>query len=301
MQTRPGPVRQAILSRKALLLAVAAAVLLGGCGPAPAPTAPAPTPAATTGPLVAGSTRTRDQDGMVMVYVPAGEFLMGSADSDGKAEDDEKPQHTVTLDAYWIDRTEVTNAQYRRCVEAGACRKPDCWNEPNANADEQPVVCVGRSAAQAYCQWAGAQLPSEAQWEKAARGSDGRAYPWGDDFDGSRLNFCDNRCEYGWKDASFDDGYTYAAPVGSYPAGASPYGALDMAGNVREWVADWYGPYTAAAQSNPAGPASGELGVLRGGTWDSVAGYVRAAYRHRSGVDGWSDSSGFRCAAPAGE
>ncbi|MGC9025362.1 MAG: formylglycine-generating enzyme family protein, partial [Chloroflexia bacterium] len=241
-----------------------------------------------------GSTRTRAADGMVMVYVPAGEFLMGSSDADPMADSDGKPQHTVYLDAYWIDRTEVTNAQYRRCVEAGACSAPGCWGDSNLNGAEQPVVCVDWHQAQAYCAWAGGRLPTEAEWEKAARGTDGRIYPWGDAFDGSRLNCDEDRC---------GDGWPYAAPVVSFPRGASPYGALDMAGNVWEWVSDWYdgGYYAGSPSRNPSGPASGDIKVLRGGSWyiDNPAS-LRAANRVGDDPDLRVDGIGFRCVVAPG-
>ena len=224
-----------------------------------------------------GDTWTRPTDGMVMVYVPAGEFLMGSGDADGLAEDNEKPQHTVYLGAYWIDRTEVTNAQYRKCVEAGACREPECpysWGHESAyNAPDHPVVCVSWYDARAYAAWVGGWLPTEAEWEKAARGTDGRIYPWGDEFDGNRLNYCDRNCTKGDIDTSVDDGYVVTAPVGSYLSGTSPYGALDMAGNVWEWVADWYDAeyYGRSPARNPQGPASGDYRVLRGGDFGGNA------------------------------
>jgi len=225
---------------------------------------------------------------MVMVYVPAGDFLMGSSESDTLASDDEKPQHTVYLDAYWIDRTEVTNAQYRRCVEAGACSEPACWEDSDLNAPEQPVVCVYWYQAQAYCEWAGASLPTEAQWEKAARGTRGLIYPWGNTFYSARLNCWEDRCY---------DGYAYTAPVGSFPSGASPYGALDMAGNVWEWVADWYdsGYYAHSPSRNPTGPATGKIQVLRGGSWLCDWRRVRAAKRSAGPPGSRYDVIGFRC------
>jgi formylglycine-generating enzyme required for sulfatase activity len=250
--------------------------------------------------------------------VPAGGFLMGSTDADGQAEDDEKPQHTVYLDAFWIDRTEVTNAQYRKCVEAGTCEAPvpcPVWGG-EATFDDQttkanhPVVCVRWYDAAKYCQWAGVRLPTEAEWEKAARGTDGRVYPWGNSFDGSRLDFCDSNCqrEQARTVTNASDGYSRTAPVGSYPAGASPYGLLDMAGNVWEWVNDWYdsGYYGRSPARNPPGPDTGQRRVIRGGSWndgDWRPQQLRAAYR---GGTWWagaigSDHLGFRCACSGSE
>jgi formylglycine-generating enzyme required for sulfatase activity len=238
-----------------------------------------------------GDTWTRPVDGMAMICVPAGEFLMGSSDADPDAADDEKPQHTVYLDAFWIDKTEVTNAQYRKCVEAGACKEPQdakgdrCWDDSRYNAPDQPVPCVTWYDARDYAAWVGGRLPTEAEWEKAARGTDGRIYPWGGTFDSSKLNFCDRNCEYDSKDTNADDGYTYSAPVGNYLAGASPFGALDMAGNAWEWVADWYDDryYFSSPASNPEGPGSRAYRVLRGGS------FANNGQSGRCAVRGWGD------------
>jgi len=229
-----------------------------------------------------------------MVYVPAGEFIMGSDDGASY----EQPVHTVYLDAFYIDKTEVTNAQYRVCVEAGACNAPlDTTYYDNANYTQHPVVYVFWNDADAYCRWTGKRLPTEAEWEKAARGMDERKYPWGNTFDGERLNFCDRNCEFDWKDAGTDDGYAQTAPVGSFQAGASPCGALDMAGNVAEWVADWYDGdyYNRSPSRNPPGPDSGPGWVMRGGSWIDIVELVRSDARNFRPT--YTDFSiGFRCA-----
>jgi formylglycine-generating enzyme required for sulfatase activity len=234
------------------------------------------------------------------VLVPAGEFLMGSTDADGSASSDEKPQRKVYLDAYRMDRTEVTNAMYAQCVAASACKAPsnsssatrsNYYNDPQyAN---YPVIYVSWDAAQTYCKWAGGRLPTEAEWEKAARGPStgsgaGRLYPWGD-----QAPSCDRLNYYDSGRACIGD----TTPVGAYPQGASPYGALDMAGNAWEWVADWYDEkyYAAAPARNPPGPGFGQNRVLRGGSWNNNQRIVRAAYRRGYGPDGVNNNVGFRC------
>jgi eukaryotic-like serine/threonine-protein kinase len=226
-----------------------------------------------------GQTKVNPADGMVLVYVPAGEFLMGSEDED--AWDDEKPEHLVYLDAYWIYQTEVTNRQYNQCIQAEVCSKT--WHE-NPD-DDYPVTSVFRRDGRKYCEWAGGRLPTEAEWEKAARGTDGRNYPWGNEpVTGEHGNFCDVNCdeEWGYPDTTQDDGYSQTAPVGSYPLGASPYGALDMAGNVWEWVADGYDRdyYSTAPYRNPQGPKGGGYAeLMRGGSWLNTADALRVTYR----------------------
>lgn len=234
-----------------------------------------------------GATRLRAGDEMRMVGVPAGDFEMGS-EVEGNYE---KPVHTVYLDGYWIDQTEVTNAQYARCVQAGACSAPasnssrrvDGYFDDPAYAD-YPVIWVSWEQAQEYCNWAGARLPTEAEWEKAARGTDGRSYPWGEGIDCERANY------------GFCVGDTVS--VGSYPKGASPYGALDMAGNVWEWVADWFTDgYPQSPRENPSGPASGNYRVLRGGSWFDDGFVVRSSYRLSEAPLEAYNNLGFRCAA----
>ena len=229
---------------------------------------------------------------MVQVYIPSGQFLMGSLETEAGAGKEEKPQHPVYLSVYWIDQTEVTNAMYLRCVREGVCRppketrsntRPAYFDEPGFG--NYPVIYVSWQDADTYCRWAGRRLPSEAEWEKAARGTDGRTYPWGEDPPGPGM-------------ANFNNQVGDTRAVGSYPAGASPYGALDMAGNVAEWVADWYDPdyYPVSPASNPTGPESGEFRVLRGGSWFNMARAMRAAFRLSNYPELQSDTLGFRCA-----
>jgi formylglycine-generating enzyme required for sulfatase activity len=273
-------------------------VLLGGCARAPAAT---PTPHS-------GTLQPRTADGAQMVYVPAGEFLMGGADADSRAGDDEKPQHRVSVDAFWLDRTEVTNAQYVQFLNAlggyrGLCGGQDCIETRReeeyspvffqaeqycveSGFEDHPVTEVPWYGAQAYCQWVGARLPTEAEWEKGARGVDGRLYPWGNEAPDCA------RAQYG-------DCGGATVPAGSRPAGASPYGVLDMAGNVWEWVADWYDPacYASSPARDPQGPPSGERKVFRGGSWGYPPTFLRASDRARNRPTYAGFNVGFRCAA----
>ena len=243
------------------------------------------------------ATRTSEKDGMVQVYIPAGEFQMGSADSDPGAGNDEFPQHTVYLDTFWIDRTPVTNEMYALCVKAGACQPPVNTNSHIRNSyygnpqyDNYPVIYVSWNDAKSYCEWAGRHLLTEAQWEKAARGTDGRTYPWGNAAPDSKLlNF----------NGQVDD----TTEVGNYSAGASPYGALDMAGNVWAWVADWYDQdyYAEAPFRNPQGPSSGSMRVVRGSGWGWHRPDVRAASRTFLTPDARHEDGGIRCVALPGD
>ncbi len=249
-----------------------------------------PPPTDTPRPTNTPKLWTRSEDGMVMVYVPAGEFLMGnSEDVSGIA----APEHTVYLDGFWIDQTEVTNAQMQLCVQDGHCEPPpNCrWGPapcPAPDTADHPVVCMSWYGAQEYCAWAGGRLPTEAEWEKAARGTDGREYPWGDAVP---------TCEH----AQFEpcDGTTTA--VGSKPEGTSPYGALDMAGNVYEWVADWYDPnyYESSPSLNPQGPAYSPYRVYRGGSWLGFPSNLTCWGRGREDPYVHQCYLGFRCAMNA--
>jgi serine/threonine-protein kinase len=223
---------------------------------------------------------------MKLMYVPAGEFQMGSNNSNN----DDKPVHTVSLDAFWIDQTDVTNAMYAKCVSAGFCQPPSnisSSTQPsyydNRQFADYPVIYVNWSQADTYCKWVGRSLPTEAQWEKAARSTDGRTFPWGEEIDESLANYNNNVRD--------------TTRVGDYPSGASPYGALDMAGNVSQWVADWYDSkyYQNSPQNNPTGPSSGQYRVLRGGSWLEIGFSSRSAVRVGSDPMIQSIDHGFRC------
>ena len=245
---------------------------------------------------------------------------MGSAKSGRAGFEDEEPQHKVTLAGFWIDRTEVTNRQYRKFIDAGGYGREEYWTdaewtwkeqenatEPhsfswgksNYNGSEQPVMVVSWYEAVAYARWAGARLPSEAEWEKAARGTDGRMYPWGNTWDGTRVNFCDKNCEESDKDSTVDDGYRYPAPVGSYADGASPYGALDLAGNAWEWVSSKYWSYPYNSRDGRESLNGTDLHILRGGNWSSLRAWaVRSANRVGIGPGFRSSLMGFRLVSP---
>jgi len=265
--------------------------------------------------------RVSEKDGMPQMYIPAGEFTMGWEGSDATLDVLPGPfpdflEHTVYLDGYWMDKYAVTNGQYQQCVAEGICRPCAQNNIPpqgiayftEPEFANYPVVNVSWYMARDYCQWAGRRLPTEAEWEKAARGTDGRKYPWGNEpYSEDKANICDVNCPPAKKgeigNTSFDDGYAGPAPVGSYPAGASPYGLMDMAGNIWEWTstaAEIY-PYDASdGREDLYDVADGEKWperILRGGPWSNGIGYQRSSFRYRAVAIYWNFNMGIRCAS----
>ncbi len=253
-----------------------------------------------------------------MALIPAGTFQMGSTTGDVN----EAPVHTVELDDFYIDQHEVTNAEYQAFVTATGHPSPrgigytavyellkydyEPWNDPSFNHPHQPVTTVTWFDATAYCEWAGKRLPTEAEWEKAARGGlESARYPWGDaEPDNTTANFADSQTEFEWRNPDVNDGYRFTAPVGMFQPNG--YGLFDMAGNVWEWCADWYSlTYYSEAQGvenprrNPKGPDIGERRVLRGGTWYRDAHTLRNAERVSDFPENSLNVVGFRCAMDA--
>jgi len=229
-----------------------------------------------------------------MVLVPNGPFTMGSPEGEG--EPDEYPQHIVHLDNFYIDQYEVTVERYQRFMKVTNRPAPDYWDYVELRRDaKKPVVAIEWQDAHDYCDWAGKRLPTTAEWEKASRGTDKRTYPWGEFVpNSSTANFGESSREEKVYEQQLRE-------VGSYERGKSPYEVYDMAGNVWEWVQDWYGEnyYQISPRENPPGPPLGEFKVLRGGSWDFVPKVLRTAYRFRFDPTGRLASFGFRCAQDA--
>jgi formylglycine-generating enzyme required for sulfatase activity len=319
---------------------VMAVALLGGAGfyftrmqPPPEST-PSETPAAsptssTSASVVPVAAGCPDQ----MIELKGGSMFMGSDDTD--LADDVRPAHQVKVSTFCIDKNEVTTGAYEACVKSGNCKRPTpgvsfpgetkeavaafsplCNYEQPGKANH-PMNCLTWDMAKQFCQTekgrlpeGGALLPTEAEWEFAARGSGQRQYPWGDDEPGPKhLNACGAECsawlasvKMGSSDQMFDgdDGFAATAPVGSFPAGASSAGILDLAGNVWEWTDDWYGPYTTDVASDPTGPASGEDRSVRGGGFNGQQpSWAKPAFRWHTKPESRSHGIGFRCALSA--
>jgi formylglycine-generating enzyme required for sulfatase activity len=296
----------------------------------PPTSTPQPTETASPTPTITISGDGRRE---TAVFIPAGNFTMGTDADLGYAECeklllteacqrswfvDEEPVHTVNLDAFYIDPYEVSNAAFVNFLngQANPQTAGNDWLDLTAaggqgplwfgngrwqispGLENHPVSFVNWYGARAYCGWQNGRLPTEAEWEKAARGADdARLYPWGDTFAADKANICDTRCQEAWANRQLDDGYATTSPVGSYPGGVSPYGLYDMSGNVFEWTTDWYAPdyYAQSPDANPTGPSSGERYVVRGGSWQRNGRGVRLSYRYSyKAAFGYSEV-GFRC------
>jgi formylglycine-generating enzyme required for sulfatase activity len=257
-----------------------------------------------------------------MATIAAGQYFQGSDSKD--ALDNEKPSHNVTLDAYCVDLYETTAKEYKACSDVGKCKRvtnevewpkitpqdkkiyaPLCtFGKPEF--EDHPINCVSFEMAETYCKAQDKRLPTEAEWEYATRGPDGRIYPWGDETPTSKhLNACGTECvAWAKKNGTAltalyaeDDGYAATAPVGKFEAGKSRFGPHDVVGNVWEWVSDWYAPYSPEAKKNPVGPATGERRVIRGGAWNGgYATWLRPSFRYAQDPSALSYGIGFRCA-----
>jgi formylglycine-generating enzyme required for sulfatase activity len=315
-RSRFGRVAAGVLLGGAALLAAALFIAKQQTDGEPAPITqgarPAPPPEPTPPPICPEK----------MATIPKGQFFMGSDEKDALA--NEKPSHNVSLDSFCIDLYEVTAGEYKACSDEGKCRRaakelswPGIKNKDretyvdvctigDPERADHPANCVSWDMASTYCKAQGKRLPTEAEWEYATRGPDGRVYPWGDETPTSEhLNACGSECvAWGKREHApleplyaADDGYATTAPVGKFEKGRSRFGPYDVVGNVWEWVADYYGDYENRDQSDPMGPAAGEKRVIRGGGWNgSYATWLRPSFRYAQDPTAKSHGIGFRCA-----
>ena len=285
--------------------------------PTALPTA-SPTPTAT--PTTLSDLQISPKDKMSQLFVPAGEFLMGALDSDEQANEEERPRHPVFLDSYWIDKYEISNAQFTDFLNdiknPQGCFNAQCYDFNDQKEDNHitvnngyyvvseefanhPVTEVSWYGAAAYCQWAGRRLPTEAEWERAARFDNNSIFIWGDTFSGGFANYCDLGCEYQHRDISYNDTFTRTAPIDGFPEGVSPIGAYNMTGNAAEWVFDWWNGsdfYPSDRQINPQGDVSGIQKVYRGGAWNNSVKGIRISWRKSAPPTNTQNNIGFRCA-----
>ena len=252
--------------------------------------------------------------GWPVVYIEKGDFIIGSTSKQVEKAfelcrefgckrswvEDEQPPRVVYLDSFWIDRFEVTVADYEKCVKAGECTLPGSFyncNWQQAGRENHPINCVNWYQADSYCKWVGKRLPTEAEWERAARGANGGIYPWGNVYRFDAANYCDQLCEESRSDPSRSDGFPTTAPVGSFLAGASECGAMDLAGNVWEWTSDWYREdyYRDIGVSNPENDRPKIYKSVRGGGWNYWPGALRSSNREWDKPEIQDIGNGFRC------
>ena len=273
-----------ILKSRAYIILMLISMFLSACRPIQAPAVQPTITTTTANAPEPESGEVREFNGVPFVYIPGGPFLMGSdSAADPAAQEDEQPQQSITLPGFWIMRTEVTNDQYAACVSAGACTEPNNRHWAKPTDAELPVTDVSWDQANAYAQWLGGRLPTEAEWEKACRGTDARIYPWGNE---------SPKPEH----ANWDG--IEAKPVGSFPEGASPYGALDIVGNADEWTSSLYVPYPYDATDGREDAQADGHRVLRGTSWHSLDVHIRCAFRDENDPAQTNYRTGFRMMIP---
>ncbi len=327
-QARPAKSKTGLIVGGFVALAAIAAAAVGLSKSPPPPAAESSSAAVTAAPVAAPPASAGAAPVPTCpdrtVKIPAGQYFQGSDIKDAPA--NEKPAHNVTLDAFCIDLYEVTAREYRSCSDVGKCKRaatevewpnitpadkkiysPLCTIDDPEKGDH-PINCVSWDMASTYCKAQDKRLPTEAEWEYATRGPDGRVYPWGDEQPTAKhLNACGPECvAWGKQNKSplqalyqEDDGFATTAPVGKFEAGRSRFGPYDVVGNVWEWVADWYGDYSPVDKANPTGPDAGQRRVIRGGAWNgSFASWLHPSFRYAQDPNAASHGIGFRCAKP---